>query len=449
MIRPNCLLPLVAAWLAPLLTASADDWPQWRGPERDAVWREAGVTATFGDKPLDVVWRAPVDLGYAGPAVAEGKVYVADYTKRSGDVTNNPGGRDRLEGVERVRCFDAATGEEFWRHEYEREYFLSYPSGPRCTPTVDGGLVYALGAEGDLYCLSTADGSVVWSKSFADDYGAPTPQWGHSAHPLVDGDTLYCLVGGEGSVVVAFDKRTGEEKWRALSTPSIDNEVGYCPPRMITHNGQQQLVVFHPEGVTGLVPATGEALWNVPLQSSYGMSIAAPNLLGDRLFTTGYGDVSVFFRLPSGAGEPEVLWQGGSKTSLSAANATPISDGDVIYGCHANSSALVAVDTADGSRLWETTLPTLGEERKRGVRHGTAFVVRHGDTDRYWLAAETGDLILARLTRGGYEELGRKRLVEPTGETWGRAIWWSHPAFAMQSVFARNDEELVRVSLAE
>lgn len=432
-------------------TASAADWPQWRGSQRDGVWRESGLRDAIPAAGLPDAWRVPVALGYAGPAVADGRVYLFEYERTDGEITDRPGDRDKLSGSERVRCLDSATGDELWRHEYARDYYVSYPSGPRCTPTVDGDRVYTLGAEGDLRCLRVADGSVVWSKFFPDDFDAPTPLWGHSAHPLVAGDTLYCLVGGEGSVVVAFDKLTGAEKWRALSTPSLKNEVGYCPPTMIEREGVPQLVVFHPEAACGLDPATGELLWSVPIQPSYGMSIAQPLPLGNKLFVTGYGGVSAFFTLPERGAEPEVLWAGEPKTSASSANASPIADatGGAIYAVEANGSSLVAIDPASGERLWETQRPTLGKEGRDRARHGTAFAVREGQSDRYWLASETGDLILARLTREAYEEVGRVRLLEPTGNAFGRPVLWSHPAFAERAVFARNDKELVRVSLAE
>lgn len=425
--------------------SQAEDWPRWRGAMGDAIWRESGIIETLPAE-LPVVWRVPCELGYSGPAVADGKVYLFEYEKKSGTVTNNPGGRDELTGVERLRCLDANSGEEFWSYEYDRPYNVSYPSGPRCTPTVDGEKVYLLGTEGDLTCLSTADGSLIWKKSFADEYGAVTPLWGHSAHPLVDGDTLYCLVGGEGSIAVAFNKNTGEELWRTLSS----YDVGYAPPTMIEHNGEKQLLVFHPEAISGLVPKTGESLWSVPIKPEYGMSIAQPIKTGNRIFATGYGGgVSVCFELPDESGvEPNILWSGTPKTSLSAANATPVIDksGEVIYGCHANGSLFVAVDLKDGNRLWSTQKPTLSKASR--ARHGTAFLVRQGDTDRYWLASETGDLILAKLTPEKYEELGRVSLVAPSGETFGRSVVWSHPAFANQCVYARNDEEIVCYSLA-
>ncbi len=423
-------------------TACADDWPQWRGTERDGVWRETGILSEFPKGELPERWRVPVALGYAGPAVADGKVYLFEYEKTAGTISNNPGGEVKLEGKERLRCLDAATGDEIWQHEYDCPYHISYPSGPRCTPTVDGERVYILGAEGNFKCLQTDDGAVVWEKSFKSDFGAETPHWGHSAHPLVEGDTLYCLVGGEGSIVVAFDKLTGDEKWRALSA----YEPGYCPPSIVEHEGEKQLLIFHPKAVVGLKPSSGKVFWSIPIEPSYGMSIAQLAVRGDRVFASGYND-SVYFQLPNGSGEPQVLWAGSPKTSISSANASPVHTEQAIFGVDANDSALVAVDPATGKRFWQTKAPTYGE-KGRG-RHGTVFVVRQGATDRYWLFGESGDLILARLTPERYEELARQRILEPTGEAFGRDAVWSHPAFADRAVFARNDKELVCVELAE
>jgi len=186
-------------------SATADNWPQWLGPQRDSVWREQGIVRTFPAEGLKILWRTPVALGYAGPAVAEGRVYIADYARRAGDSVSGPTARDKLEGSERVLCLDAATGKIIWKHEYDCPYFISYPDGPRCTPTVDGDRVYALGAEGNLLCLAVADGRVVWSRDLKKEYTGEAPFWGFSGHPLVDGELLHCLVGGKGTVAVAFD----------------------------------------------------------------------------------------------------------------------------------------------------------------------------------------------------------------------------------------------------
>jgi len=182
----------------------ADDWPQWLGPQRDSIWRETGILNKFPEGGPKVKWRVPITGGYAGPAVAEGRVFVTDYVRSEGENTNNPVGRDRLGGKERVLCLDAAEGKLLWKHEYDCIYNISYTTGPRCTPTVHSGKVYTLGAEGNLLCLDAAKGSVLWSKDLKKEYRVETPLWGFCGHPLVDGQKLICLVGGEGSVGVAF-----------------------------------------------------------------------------------------------------------------------------------------------------------------------------------------------------------------------------------------------------
>lgn len=423
-----------------LQPAGADDWPQWLGPQRDSVWREGGIVETFPEDGLPVKWRASVGLGYAGPAEADGKVYVADYARESGKITNSPGGRDRLQGTERVLCFDAKTGERLWKHGYEREYYISYPGGPRCTPTVDDGKVYTLGAEGDLLCLNAGNGEVVWHKRLTEEYDVETPQWGFAAHPLVDGDRLYCVVGGEGSVAVAFNKHTGEEIWSSLSA----DEPGYCPPTLIEHAGTRQLIVWHPQALNGLNPDTGERYWSVPLKPSFHMSISVPRQYGPYLFASAHKNVGALLELNDQKPGAEIVWRGTPKTAVYCATNTPFLEDGMIYGCDNDTGMLMGVRMKDGERLWQTLEPTTGGERRQ--RYGTAYLVKH--RDRFFLFSETGDLILAKLSRDGYEELDRFHVLEPTNENFGRDVVWSHPAFAERCVFARNDEELVCVDLS-
>jgi len=418
----------------------ADDWPQWLGPNRDSVWREKGIVKAFPEDGLTVKWRAPVALGYAGPAVAGGKVYLMDYVRRSGDIRNSPSSRDKLEGTERVLCLAADTGKVLWKHEYDRPYNVSYGGGPRCTPTVDEGKVYALGAEGNLWCLDAENGKVIWSKDFAKEYGAPTPLWGVAAHPLVDGNVLYCVVGGEGSVAVAFDKNTGREIWRSLSS----RDQGYCPPTMIEHAGKKQLLIWHSEAINGLDPKTGKVYWSEPLKPSYGMSIAAPRKLGSHVFASGFGEAAVLLNLDDTRPGVKVAWRGNPRNAIYNANVTPFLEKGTMYGCDISTGALMCARLEDGERLWQTLEPTTGGSR-RG-RYGTAFLVKH--EDRFFLFNELGDLILAKLSPQGYDELGRFHVLEPTNSTFGRPVVWSHPAFAEKCLFARNDKELVCVSLA-
>jgi outer membrane protein assembly factor BamB len=429
---------LLAVLLAP--GARGDDWPQWLGPRRDSVWRETGILDRFPEGGPKVLWRVPVRGGFAGPAVAGGRVYLADYLTDT-DTTGNPAARTKIDGTERVLCLDAAGGKVLWKHEYPCPYHISYPAGPRCTPAVHDGKVYTLGAMGDLLCLDAEKGTVIWSHDLKKDYKTKAPIWGFCGHPLVDGRKLVCLAGGEGSVAVAFDKDTGKELWRSLSA----KEPGYCAPTLIEAGGKRQLLIFHPESLNSLDPETGKPYWSVPLEPLYAMSIAAPRRLGDYLFVSAIGTKAVLLKLADDRPAVTEVWRGDTSTAVYCSNSTPFLEDGMIYGSDCQTGPLRGVRLEDGKRLWETFAPTTGGKERAG--HGTAFLVKNGD--RFFLFSETGALIIARLSPKGYEEVSRCKLLEPTGKSYdGRTVVWSHPAFAGKCVFARNDKELVCASLA-
>jgi len=252
-------------------SAQAEDWPQWMGPGRDNVWRETGMVDSFPEGGPPILWRAKVAGGYAGPAVADGKVYVADYVTE-GNVKVPNWDRQEFTGVERVLCLDEATGQELWKHEYPVKYTIACPAGPRCTPAVHDGKVYTLGAEGNLCCLDAATGSVVWSKDLHSEYQTKSALWGYAGSPLVDGNRLICVVGGEGSHAVAFDLATGKEVWRALTSP----EQGYSPPTIIDAGGVRQLLLLRPNAVTSVNPETGQEYWSVPYEATGNSIIMSP-----------------------------------------------------------------------------------------------------------------------------------------------------------------------------
>jgi outer membrane protein assembly factor BamB len=426
---------------ASILTLAAaaygDDWPQWLGPKRDGVWRESGILDKFPEGGLKPKWRVEVAGGFSGPAVAGGRVFLTDYLT-DGDVKGDPNKRGELKGKERVLCFAAADGKPLWKYEYDCPYKISYPSGPRCTPTVDGDRVYTLGAEGNLLCLDAEKGTLVWDHDLKKDYKIEAPMWGFAGHPLVDGKKLICLVGGEGSVAVAFDKTNGKELWRSLSA----KQSGYCPPTIIDAGGKRQLIIWHSEAINSLDPETGEKYWSVPLAPDYGMAIAAPRKSGDYLFAGGIGWKGVALKLSPDKPGAEEVWRGARDKGVFPVNSTPILDGDFIYGVD-QPGPLRCVKLSTGERLWDTCAPTTGD---KPANSGTAFLVKNGD--RYFLFSETGDLIIAKLTPEKYEEISRCRLLAPTLAVFGREVVWTHPAFAAKCVFARNDKELVCFSLA-
>ncbi|MEM9586702.1 MAG: PQQ-binding-like beta-propeller repeat protein [Planctomycetota bacterium] len=411
------------------------------GQQRDGVYREDGIIDEIPAEGLTVKWRTPIGGGYAGPAVADGKVFVFDYQKSGGEAFNDPGKRAQVQGSERLLVLDASNGNKIWEYSYECPYSISYPAGPRCTPTVDEDRVYLLGSEGDLTCLSVASGDVVWKRSYKNDFSADVPIWGFAGHPLVDGELLICQVGGDGQGVVAFNKRTGEVVWKAL-----DAKAGYCPPSIIEAGGTRQLIIFHPSAVTSLNPTNGNQYWDIPIQPGYDMSIARPMRDGNRLYASAIHQEAVAIELAEDRPAAKELWRGEAKNAVHAGNMTPLFVDGVIYGTDCVQGALMAIDGDNGDRLWQTFEPTKPDE-KRFIRHGTAFITRIGDTNRYFLFGELGDLIVASLTPEGYQEHGRFHVLEPTGEAFGRDVVWSHPAYANQTAYARNDKEIVAVSL--
>src|SRR6516225_2909052 len=425
--------------------ARADDWPQWLGPKRDGVWREAGILAKFPPGGPKVRWRAPISEGYSGPSVAGGKVYITDRVRTKG-VANPKDPFDkkvRVAGVERVLCLNEADGAVVWKHEYPCEYRISYPAGPRTSPVVAGGKVYTLGAMGDLFCFDANSGKIHWSKELLKDYDMSIPQWGFAAHPLIDGDRLICLVGGQGSVAVAFNKDTGKELWKALSA----SEPGYCPPMIYEIGGKRQLIIWHPNSVNALDPETGAVHWTQRYGAKKfikaGLTIPTPRLDRDKLFFTAFYDGPLMLQVGSDQ-KPHVLWQGkgtgeqpNQTDGLHSIMPTPVIKDGYIYGI-CSYGELRCLDEATGKRIWSTHQATTG----KSMRWGNAFLVEQGD--RFILFNEQGDLMIAKLTPKGYQEIDRANILVPTNAMAppaGRRVIWSHPAFANRSVYARNDKE--------
>mgnify|MGYP002780554238 CR=1 FL=1 len=423
-----------------VMTASisrGEDWPQWMGPQRDGIWREAGIVDTFPKDGLTPLWKVPVAGGYSGPAVADRLVYVTDFLT-DGAKENDPGKRVELNGLERLHAFDVADGKLRWKYEYPVTYKISYPAGPRATPTVVDDKVYMLGAEGNLTALDATSGKVSWTKSLKDAYKVESPIWGFCSHPLVDDGIVYVTVGGEGSVAVALKAETGEEVWRSLSAA----EPGYAPASIVEVGGTRLLIIWHAEAVNGLDPKTGKVYWSVPLKPNYGMSIMAPQRAGNRLFAGGIG-VSLLLELAENQPTAKELWRGDTKRGVECVNSTPIVDGDYLYGVN-RFGQLRCVELATGRHVWESFAATTGN---RSANSGTGFLVKNGD--RYFIFSETGDLVIAELSPQGYVEKSRAHLIDPSNEAFGRDVVWCHPAFAQKAVFVRNDKELVAYSLAK
>ena len=440
-------------WMATLILGCAaslrgDDWPQWLGPERDSVWRETGIVSSFPAGGPPVVWRTEIGSGYSGPAVAKDRVYVFDHQfSQASDKPANAFARGKIPGAESVLCLDAVNGKVLWRHAYDCPYTVSYPAGPRTTPLVSRGKVFTLGAEGNLFCLNAATGSVIWSRDFKEDYHIKTPMWGFAGNPLLDGNKLICLAGGSNTTVVALDQNTGKEVWHALSA----KEPGYCSPVIFKAGGVRQLIVWDPESVNSLNPDTGQVYWSIkssqPIRA--GMTIPTPRKMGDWLFLTCFYNGSWMLKLDDAKPAAATVWQSQRVSekdtdALHCTLSTPFLENGYIYGvCSYGQLRCLRADT--GGRIWETFNATTPDGKE--MRWANAFIVKNHD--RFFLFNEKGDLIIAKLSPKGYEEISRAHVLDPVNLDAGRPVVWSHPAFAHRRMYARNDHEIICVDLAK
>ncbi len=428
----------LAVVVAPLL-ASAADWPEWRGAGRIGVWTESGIVDAFPKDGLKVTWRVPVRGGFAGPAVAAGRVFVSDFQRGEGKT-----------GRERALCVDEQSGKVLWQHEWDADYSGlagQYAIGPRATPTVDGDHVYFLGAKGQLVCLEVKSGRPVWAKDFVKEYSTRVPTWGMSGSPLVDENRLICIVGGKPDAkVVALDKATGKELWRAIS--SEDSEPGYGQPMIVRAGGTRQLIVWHPKAVASLESITGKLLWEEPFSVRFGLTVATPVLNGNRLFVSAFYNGPMMIDLDAAKPTHTLAWRGQANSEINTDGLhclinTPVFDSDYIYGI-CSYGQFRCLNAKTGERVWETQ-----EVTREKARWATGFIVRHGD--RYFINNDRGELIIAKLSPKGYQEVDRMQLIKPTSTCGGRrelgAVNWVHPAYANQHVFIRNDEEIISVSL--
>ena len=235
--------------LAALATAAhGEDWPQWRGKDRDGVWRESGIVDKLPEGQIPIKWRVPIGSGYSGPTVAGSRVYVMDRVTEPGQ-------------QERVLCYDAKTGEPVWSHAYDAVYRIQYTAGPRASVTIDGGRGVLAGAMGHLFCFDATKGSILWQKDLGQEYEIRMPIWGIACSPLVEEDLVIVVAGGENACLVAFDKTTGEERWK-----SLDDRAQYSSPIVVDQAGRECWCIGAATTWWASNPQTGEEYWKHPMK---------------------------------------------------------------------------------------------------------------------------------------------------------------------------------------
>ena len=429
MCKKLVLITFLGLFLA--VSTRGEDWPQWRGPGRDGIWPEKGIIDKFDAPSLNIRWRAKIANGYSGPTVAGGRVYVTDRVTIPTQ-------------IERVHCFDAMKGNKIWSHDYECKYEeIEHRNGPRASVTIDENRAYSLGTMGHFFCFDAANGNVLWSRDLNTKYAIRMPIWGISACPLVENHLVIVHIGGKDNAsIVAFDKITGAEKWRALN----DN-VSYSAPIVIDQAGKRVLVCWTVERIVGLDPLNGKLYWQHPFTPDrLSQNIASPVFENNYLFVSSFFDGSLLLKLDPDRLAVEKVWQRkGENTknteSLHCCISTPIIKGNYIYGVDSYGE-LRCLDPITGNRMWESL------DAVPKARWANIHMIQN--QDRTWMFNECGELIISKLSPNGFQEISRTKLIDPTkGQLSQRGgVCWSHPAFAYKHVYIRNDEILLCADLS-
>jgi outer membrane protein assembly factor BamB len=385
------------------------DWPQWQGPDRNAVSKETGLLKDWPKDGPPLLWKATgLGGGFSTPSVAAGRIFGMSYRN----------------GEEGVWALDEANGKELWWTRIADAVKLDHGEGSRGTPTVDGDHLYALGANGDLVCLSTASGKEVWHKKLTDkEFGGGRPGWGYSESPLIDGDKLICTPGGKTATLVALNKTTGEVIWKA-AVPQGDG-AQYSSVVVAEVGGKRQYVQFLRGGVVGVSAEDGSFLWRYDHPHNGTANCSTPVVSGSLVFAaSGYstGGGAADMAKVSGSGKEaraaEVFF---TKKMQNHHGGLVLVDG-YVYG--SNEGSVTCLELKTGTIKWE--------ERKPGKG---SIICADG---QLYYRNEGGDMVLFEVNPERYVEHGRFKQPDRS-----RSPAWAHPVLANGKLYLRDQDVLL------
>lgn len=405
-------MPLLRTLAALLVTASlapAADWPQWLGPDRNGTSLDKVAAWKAAPKAL---WRQTVGEGHSAPVVAAGQVFLH---------TRVP---DKNE--EAVTAFDIQTGKKLWQTTYARAGFESpFGAGPRATPAVSDGKLYALGVTGVLTCLDVKTGKQLWQVDCLKKFEAKNLTFGVSCSPLVVGKLVVVNVGGKGASIVAFDKDKGTVVWQ-----SLDDPASYSSPITLGKGADSQVVCLTARQLVALKTSDGGLLWKYPLQDLLSESSTTPVQLGDLLIGSSVTFGSVCLKMTaSPKPAAKELWK---NQHLACYFSTPVPAGKNLFMVTGKllptpQVDLRCVDVQTGKTLWQK--PKLGKYHASLLRTGN---------DKLLMLDEQGNLVLFDADPKQYRELAQAKVCGPT---------WAHPALSGGKLFIRDGKELICLKL--
>ncbi len=388
--------------------ASAADWPQWRGPNRDGKSAETGLLASWPQGGPRLVWKTQgLGEGFSGPAVVGDRLYL----------------QGQQGSQQYVMAFDTNTGKQLWKTPTGKSFSEQHGNGPRGTPTVDGPRLYAISTDGTLVCLEIATGKTVWSLNFTQKLGGRVPRWAYSESPLVDGDRLIVTPGGRGAGVTALNKNTGDVIWK-----SQNDSAGYSSAIAFDVGGTHIVTTLTADSALGLNAADGAILWRFPEAVNNVANISTP------IFHDGY----VFYSSDYGTGclLIKVAADGKSATKVYANRdmenhyTTSMLVGDSLYGFSGNQSGiLTAMDFKTGKVQW----------KNRSVGKGNCILA----DGKLYCMGEDGAVGLIDPSPSAYKEISRFEIPRGSYNT------WTPPVISNGKMYLREQDNLYCYSVKQ
>jgi outer membrane protein assembly factor BamB len=400
---------VIAVCLCPVAgIAFAGDWPQFLGPTRNGVSTETGLNGTAGKNGPRVLWQRPVGQGWSGPVVA-GELLILFHRLRDNEV---------------VECLGATDGKQQWRFDYPTSYVddFGFDAGPRATPLVAGKHVYTLGAEGKMHCLELATGKKLWERDVQTDYQAPKGFFGVATSPVLEGDLLLINIGGKDAGIVALNKDTGKEVWKATK-----DAASYSSPVVATIDGARHALFFTREGIVSLDPANGKVRFSKRWRSRNNASVnaASPVVVDNEVFFSACYETGAILLTARKDGFDEI-WS--NDESMSNHYATSIYKDGYLYGFHGRQEQKANLRCIE----WKT-----GKVQWTQERFGCGSMIRAGND--LIILSEDGELVLVEATPKGYREKSRAQML---GSACRAPI-----ALANGRLYARDTRKLVCLEL--
>jgi outer membrane protein assembly factor BamB len=374
-------LPLVLSLIL-VVSATAADWPQWRGPNRDGISSETGLLTSWPSGGPKIVWRiSGLGVGYSSFSIVDGRMY-----------TQGQRGKQEF-----VLALDVKTGNKLWETVTSRDFENDRGSGPRGTPTFDNGKLYAMTGEGTVVCLDAATGKIVWQIDSVKKFGGSVPHWGYSESPLIDGDRVIVMPGGRGASLVSLDKRTGEVQWK-----TGDDHAGYSSAILADVGGAKQVIVLSSQSAFGVQESTGELLWRYGKIANNVANIATPIYHDGAVFLSSAYDTGCALLKLNPKGMQEIYF---NRDMMNHYSTSVLLDG-VLYGY--SNALLVAMDFSTGKQLW----------RNRSVGKGS---VTYADKHLYALG-EDGMVGLIDAAPAAYKEVSRFEYQKGSLPSWSPLV---------------------------